>query len=497
MRVVAHPVDGEWPTIEPRDRGWSPALDGALVSGNGAPGVPAGALVVTTGQQPGLFGGPLYTVYKAVAAAALARRLSARWSRPVVPLFWLAGDDHDFAEASTSAWLGSDGALERWRLTPRATDAPQWPMSREVLTSEVEVGLDRLESALPEGKAREHAMRWVRQWWRAGDTVHDAFAGALAELLAPLGIACIDPTRDVFKRAQAPLIAAALQLNGILDAAVAAVPDVGTGIAAGDGASLVFIETPAGRERLVQDGVEFKARRSGERFTQAQLEHLLATEPARFSANVLLRPVVESALLPTVAYVAGPGEMKYLTRQASVLYPLLGVTPQAAVPRWGGTVVDAWADRLLGRLSLSLDDVMADDGRIAQDVLRRDMPATVLPAVERLRDAITKSGRSLAEAGQAIDSVLDRAIDGRVRRLELIVDDLEKVLERHLRRRTDIAYSQYQRLGAALQPGGAPQERVLSVAAMYGRHGMGWLDAATASADAWAAARLETTLVAR
>lgn len=497
MRVVAHPVDGAWPTINARDAGWSSALDGALVSGVGTPTIPTGALVVTTGQQPALFGGPLYTVYKAIAAAALARALAARWSRPVVPLFWLAGDDHDYAEASTAAWLGSDGAVERWHLAPRASDAPQWPMSREVLAAEIDTGLTSLESALPAGDARERAMAWLRRWWRVGDTLHGAFAGSLAELLAPLGIACIDPTREVFKRAQAPLLSAALRLNDALDAAVAAVPEAGTGITAGDGASLVFIETASGRERLMRDGSAFKARRSGERFTLAQLDQLLATEPARFSANVLLRPVVESALLPTVAYVAGPGEMKYLTRQASVLYPLLDVPAQAPVPRWGATVVEAWADRLLGRLNLSLDDVMRDDGRVAREVLRRDMPAAVLPALERLRRAIGESGDEVARGGKVIDSVLDRAIGGRIHRLELIVDDLEKLLERHLRRRTDIVHSQYGRLGAALQPGGTPQERMLSVAAMYGRHGTAWLDAASASADAWASARLETTPVVR
>ncbi len=497
MRIVAHPEVGDWPTIDARDTGWSPALDAALVSCAGAPAIPAGALLVTTGQQPGLFGGPLYTVYKAVAAAAIARALSAQWSRPVVPLFWLAGDDHDYAEASTAAWLGATGVLERWHLTPRAPDAPQWPMSREVLSDDVAVGLAHLEAALPPGNARDQAMAWLRRWWCAGETLHSAYAGSLAELLAPLGIACIDPTCDVFKRAQVPILTTALRLSDELDAAVAAVPDAGTGITGGDGASLVFIETAVGRERLVRDGVGFRARRSGEHFTLTQLERLLASDPVRFSANVLLRPVVESALLPTVAYVAGPGELKYLTRQAGVLYPLLDVQPQVPVPRWGATVVEAWVDRLLARLGLTLDDVMSDDGRIGRDVLRRDMPPAVLPALKRLRDVIGESGHALGRAGQEIDSVLDRAIGGRIRRLELITDDLEKLLERHLRRRTGIAHAQYTRLGAALQPGGAPQERVVSVAAMYGRHGTSWLDAATASADAWASTRLETTPVAR
>lgn len=151
-------------------------------------------------------------------------------------------------------------------------------------------------------------------------TVHAAFAGWAAELLTPLGVACIDPTHPAFKRAQRPLIAAALDRATELDLALAAIHDAGTGIDAGAGATLVFVETDVGRDRLVVDGDGFRGRRSGQRFTRAALHALLESQPTRFSANVLLRPVVESALLPTVAYVAGPGELRYLLRQAAALF---------------------------------------------------------------------------------------------------------------------------------------------------------------------------------
>lgn len=495
MRLFSHPVAASSP-VQPRAASWSPALTAALVQ---APGTEAaiarllspGALAVTTGQQPGLFSGPLYTVHKALAAAALAETLSARWKRPVVPLFWLAGDDHDFAEASTASWLDADGVLREWHLEPRDPAAPQRSMARETLSVEILSGLRSLEQSLPGGPDRDATLAWLRRHYVPGHTMHSAYAGAVAELLAPFGVVCIDPTSEAFKRAQAPLLAEALQRAAELDQALAALPDAETGIAAGDGATLVFYEHDAGRDRLMLDAAGFRGRRTGVQFTRAALLRELEANPERCSANVLLRPVVESALLPTVAYVAGPGEYRYLTRQAATLYPLLGVTPQLPVPRWSGTLVEPWADRLLDRLGLSLEALLDDDGTVGRGILRRDLPDEVPMALAQLRDAINATTHTLTVAGRSIDAVLDRAIATRAQRMTQVASELEKVLERHLRKRGGIAYAQYLRLRGALRPRGLPQERILSGPSFLARHGSAWPAAVREAADGWAA-RIET-----
>ena len=370
LRVVSHPI-GPLPPVTPRADAWRAELDPALIAVPGAEAAyqrlhQPGALVVTTGQQPGLYTGPLYTVHKALAAAALARVLERRWQRPVVPIFWVAGDDHDYTEATNATWLDAAGATVDWALPPRAPNAPQLPMSEELLPVEAIAGLNVLEAALPPGPPREETLAWLRRHYLPGATIHRAYASALAELLAPFGVLCFDPTHLAVKRAQIPLIRAALTRAAEFDSALAALPDAGTGIAAGEGATLVFMGTGVGRDRLLIDGDGFRTRRSGERFTQKQILAVLEKDPSRFSANVLLRPVVESALLPTVAYVAGPGELRYLERQASALYPLLDVPVQVPVPRWSGTVVERWTERLLGRLRVTADAVLGDDGKLCQ-----------------------------------------------------------------------------------------------------------------------------------
>jgi hypothetical protein len=135
LRFVPTPLDAPISLPEPRSGGIEPALSEAFIPSAARDAALArlrqpNALVVTTGQQPGLFTGPLYTVHKALSTAALARVLERQWRRPVVPVFWAAGDDHDFAEASQAAWLDGNGSVVTASLTPRPPDAPLTPMSR-------------------------------------------------------------------------------------------------------------------------------------------------------------------------------------------------------------------------------------------------------------------------------------------------------------------------------------------------------------------------------
>jgi bacillithiol biosynthesis cysteine-adding enzyme BshC len=477
VRLAPRDAAPATPTLQP-----SPAADRLALPG---------ALAVTTGQQPGLFGGPMFVLHKALAARALAARLEAEWQRPVIPVFWLAGDDHDHDEATRTAWWSTEGEVVPWALPPRPRDAPQLPMSREPLGREIAAARDRLAADLPHGPARDEALAWIDRHWRPEATVHGAFRDALQELLTPLGIAMLDATAPAFKREQAPLLRAALARARELDSALAALPEDQGRADAGQGLTLVFLEASAGRDRLVAEDDGFRTRRSNERFSAAAIDRLLSEAPERFSANVLLRPVVEAALLPTVAYVAGPGEYRYLTTQARVLYPFLGIAPQCPVPRWGGTVVDAVSERLLGRLGIDGEQVLADDGRLGRELLRQELPAAFTEALEGLRGAIDHAAGAAQHAGEAIDAVLPRAVESRRRRLQFVAEDLERVMLRHLRKRDDIAWRQYQRLRARLRPLDAPQERVIGVAGALGTWGNAWIEAAAGAADDWASAVLE------
>ena len=455
-----------------------------------------GAMAVTTGQQPGLFTGPLYTVHKALSAAALASLLEERWGRPVVPVFWLAGDDHDFAEASTASWIAADGTLATASLPPRPPDAPLTPMYRTPLGDGVRPALEQLAAGLPTSEFRDATLAWLERHYRPEATVAGSYAGAMAELLGPLGILAFDSTHPDVKRAAAPYLVRALRAARELDtdldrwAERHGVTARTSGITVGDGAALVMVEASLGRDRLVQDGGDFVTRRSRERFDLAAIERIAGQEPTRLSPNVLLRPAIESALLPTVAYLGGPGELRYLDLTPPI-YERLSIPRQLPLPRWSGVIVEARVDRVLEKFGVSLEDLFTPPGALEAQVVRSQLPAAAIEALERLRRALEEEYGAVERAATEIDPTLARPTQA-VRQQALTgTQDIEKKLVQHLKRRQETELGQLSRARTAVAPGGKPQERVLTVAPFLARYGSGLLTELRDAFGAWYRSGLE------
>lgn len=501
MRILPTPFarPDAWP--RPVTGGVDPSLAAAIFAGPGQDSLRAllaepGAMVVTTGQQPALFTGPLYAVHKALSAAALARVLGERWGRPVVPLFWVAGDDHDFAEANHAAWLRPDGALHVETLPDRPAEFDLRPMSQEPLGAGVGASLETLAADLSAFDGGGDVLRWLRAHFRPEQTIGQASGAALAELLAPLGVLCIDGSHAAIKSLGAPLVRRALEdaagIDAALTARAAALEAAGKdpGVSVGDGATLVMLETGPVRDRLVREGAGFVARHGGERFTLAELLELLDREPARFSGNVLLRPVIERAVLPTVAYVAGPGELRYLAL-AEAVYAHLGVERQLPVPRWSGLLVEPRVDRVLAKFGAPLEELTAPGAQLESRVARAHLPPAASAALQRLRDGIALEYANLEAAGAEVDPNLLRPMQGLKGRALEGAAKAEKKLVQHLKRRHQTETAQIERARTAVQPGGRPQERVVTVAPYLARYGHGLLPALLADMTAWYAAALE------
>jgi bacillithiol biosynthesis cysteine-adding enzyme BshC len=456
----------------------------------------ADALVVTTGQQPGLFTGPLYTIYKALSAAALARRLEDRWQRPVQAVFWVAGDDHDFAEASHAAWPAQDGSVTRIALRERDGEAPLTPMYRELLGPEVDSSLERLERELPGSDFKPETMAWVRRHYRPDASLSGSFGNALAELLAPHDVLCFDSTQRSAKREAARHIVRALGLTLDLDRdllqrsreLIAAGSD--PGVPVGDGAALVMLESRLGRDRLIATADGFVTRRSNERFSLGDLQGIAATEPERLSGNVLLRPVLESALLPTVAYLGGPGELRYLAL-ATPIYDRMRVHRQLPVPRWSGILVEPRVDRTLEKYEADLVELLTPAGVLEQRVIRSQMPPELASTFDELRNLIKELYGRIGPVAKTIDPTLQRPVEAAQQHAITESRDLEKRIIGHLKRRQETELGQIERARTAILPDGKPQERVFGIVPFLARYGPGILDQLSDAVDAWYGAALE------
>ncbi|HEX3235609.1 MAG TPA: bacillithiol biosynthesis cysteine-adding enzyme BshC [Gemmatimonadales bacterium] len=502
LRFVPTPiVDGPLERPQPRSNGFDPALapafvpSAALAAGLARLQLP-GAVAITTGQQPGLFTGPLYTIHKALSAAALARLLEREWSRPVVPVFWLAGDDHDFAEASQASWIGGDGSVVTAGLPPRPPEAPLTPMYREPLGPGIVPALERLAADLPASEFRQSTLDWLERHYRPQATVAGSYGGAMAELLAPLDVLCLDSTHLAVKRAMAPHLVRALATAGDLERDLDRhIEALGTtartsGVTVGDGASLVMLEAGLGRDRLVADGPAFVTRRSRERFDLAALQRIAAERPDRLSPNVLLRPVLESVLLPTVAYLGGPGELRYLVLTPPI-YHRLGIERQQPLPRWSGVVVEPRVDRVVEKFGITLAELLEPSGALEARLVRSQLPSEAVEALGSIRAALESGYDRLAHAAATIDPTLTRPIQGVRQQAVAGTQDVEKKLVQHLKRRQETELGQLAKARAAVLPNQKPQERVLTVAPFLARYGPGLLQELAAAIEGWYALALE------
>ncbi|HYK81921.1 MAG TPA: bacillithiol biosynthesis BshC [Gemmatimonadales bacterium] len=454
------------PRVPPRSV--APDVLAGTLPGPGRDRLAAGpVLVVTTGQQPGLFTGPLFTVYKALSALALARRLERERRTPVVPVFWVAGDDHDFAEANHTAFLNTAGDLEPIVLRERAPDAPLVPLAREPCGAEIGRALAALRAGTPDTEFKAGVLAWLERSYRPQATLADAFAVALDALLGPRGLVVLRAYDPSVKRAAAPWLLKALDVT---------LPD---------GYAPLFVEATLGRDRLEHDGTHIVTRRSRERFTREELARIAREAPERLSPNVLLRPALEAALLPTVAYAAGPAELKYLPEAAPLYETLGGVARQEPVPRWSGVIVEARVEKLMERHGFGLEALDGQPGALEARLVRAALPPETAETLAALRRELTERYERLGRGVAAIDPTLARTVESARNAALVGTQEIEKKLVASLKREDETLLRQIARARAAVYPQGEPQERVLTLASFLIRYGPALVDALEHEVARW------------
>jgi len=437
-----------------------------------------GAAAVVTGQQVGLFLGPLYTIYKAASAVVVARTLAAETDTPVVPMFWLQTEDHDLAEIASCGVPGPAGCE---MITAPIEADNRISIAHRLLPAEVADCLDRLGELLGDGGLAQAHLDRLRRHYRAGVPWAAAFAGVLAELFAPEGLVMIDPRDATLAAVAAPVHAYALdQAEPIARAMIAHGAELEragqrTPVHVRPGAPLSFFH-PGGalgpRVRLEPAGDDAFTEVGGGRVHElSALLEALHDEPRRFSTSALLRPIVQDTLLPTVAYVGGPAEVAYFA-QLAPLYRAFDRQPPLVVPRARFRITDARTRKLLERLGLSVGDAELPEAELLGR-LRPPGPERVEPAEisRRLLEPFAAAHRELAaalgDAGPQIARALARTRGSVERSIQKLATKVERVRLYADAERVDAI----RRLRALLAPDGAPQERRLGLAGLAARIG--------------------------
>ncbi|HUF76706.1 MAG TPA: bacillithiol biosynthesis cysteine-adding enzyme BshC [Longimicrobiales bacterium] len=443
--------------------------------------VEEGGYMVTTGQQPGLFGGPLYNVSKALTAARLAEALEARLGKPVVTLFWVSSEDHDWEEACHADVIGVDNELHRVEVAaPDPGVTP--PIHRIRLRNGSAEAVSEFLGYLPKTDFSEEYFTLLREAFGPDRTLADGFHTTLQHLVGRFGVFFTDGVLPALKQASLPVLLAELdraeELEAVLRASASAIEDAGYTLQVPilEGGVNLFLEGPAGRERLYREAGGYRLRTSGERLSGDDVRARVAEDPSVLSPNVLLRPVIESTLFPTLAYVGGPGEMAYFA-QLRDYFQAHGVAMPVIHPRWAATPIESKIRKVLDKFGLQPDTLRRPFHEVAGDVAREEMPAEVRAALGKLRGSI---GSGLVELTKAVGAV-DKTLAGPVQQVGsqayAALDDLEKKIVQAMKRESEIGLGQLEKAQIHLYPLGKPAERVQSPFYYLSRYGGAVLDA--------------------
>jgi bacillithiol biosynthesis cysteine-adding enzyme BshC len=435
----------------------------------------AGAVAIVTGQQVGLFSGPVYTLYKAISAIGTAEQLTRRGVE-AVSVFWLATEDHDLAEVNHSFWNTREG-LSRYEMPSREEDA-----GKRVGNVPLGVAIEEVVAAAGQslqGAFADGILRMLRESYTPDANYGSAFGRLLAKLLAGRGIIFLNPLDRRLHRLAVPVFQKAIANAEALSAALL---ERSKQLEAGGfhaqvkvtrETTLLFCDVAGRREPIQRKNGNFAAGKKA--FSRDELLAAIEARPEDFSPNALLRPVMQDTLLPTAAYIGGPAEVAYLAQSQVVYGEILGRMP-AILPRASFTVVEAPLAHLLAKYELDMHDFF-----LGRQHLRAKMEAKFLPP--GLADQFEKDGaalRALLEGYKAqlekLDPTLRGVVESAQEKMLYQFDKLKGKVSRAENMRSGILDRHEKLLLDSIYPNRGLQERTLCALPFLAERGLEFLD---------------------
>jgi bacillithiol biosynthesis cysteine-adding enzyme BshC len=428
--------------------------------------------VVITGQQAGLFGGPLFTLLKALTAMRLAAEVEQTHGVPVVPVFWIDAEDHDWAEVSGCTVLDQDLEARLVRLHD-LPGAGERPVARLVLDTGISTAIDALAAALPDTEFRADLIAGLRRAYQPGFGMAEAFGRWLEAVLGPHGLVVYDSSdpsakplaRDIFTREIAEPGKTAELAARAGEALIAR--GYHAQVTPQEGAISLF-HLDASREAIKASGAH--ATIGEQATTLAALAAEASAAPDHFSPNVLLRPLVQDAIFPTICYVAGPNELAYLG-QLRDIYAHFGIAMPLMYQRATATLVDSATLRFLGKYGLPLTALQPQDEKVLNDLLASQLPPTVEEALTGVSAMVEARMTALAGVVTQIDPTLEGTVRTTLGKMQHELHTLHNKVIQAAKRKDETLRRQFQRAQALTFPSGHPQEREIGFVWFLNRYG--------------------------
>lgn len=428
-----------------------------------------GTVAIVSGQQVGLFGGPAYTLYKALTALKLAQQLTEN-GIPAVPIFWLATEDHDLAETD-HCWIFGPDRRPR-RIGARVRGMAGQPVGSMVLDS---VPLDELKETLQGLPFAAEVVERVAAAYQPGRTMGEAFRLLLSGLLGDRGLLFLDPMDPQIREIAAPLLLDAFQKA---DALGDAILSRDSALKAAGYHSQVLFEPQSSLFLRLENNRRLALRRhEGAYFHESRRYELaeLASNPAALSPNALLRPVMQDYLLPTAAYIGGPAEIAYFAQSEVLYHALLGRMP-VILPRSGFTLLDERAYKMLDRFDLTLLDCFQPESQLREKIAAKLLPANLQSLFDAAGASVQDSTEQLRAALEGFDPTLAVAMQKSGVKMRFQLDKMRGKAAREALRREQRATEGAARLSGLLYPERHLQERLYSFLPFLAVHGFELID---------------------
>ena len=439
-----------------------------------------GTIAIVTGQQVGLFSGPAYTVYKALTAIKAARELSAR-GIPAVPVFWLATEDHDFAEVDHVWVFGGDLQPVKIRTNGPAANGSH-PVGGIALQ---DIPIEELRSALAGLPFADDAVAMIERTYTPGATMGSAFAAFIKELFGAYGLLLIDPMERSLRGIAAPLmqLQAVERMPELIDALMSRSKEL---IDRGYHAQ-VLVDKTTSLAFLLKDGQRIALRQSNGEFSTGRhnfSSEELAARAADLSPNALLRPVVQDYLLPTAAYIGGPAELAYFAQSQVIYSKLLGRQP-AALPRAFFTLLDERSHKRVLRYRLNPTDLFGGESALHRAIAAQLVPEQLRRRLEDTKATFSNALDDLDGDLRHFDITLAGALATSRRKIEYQVGKIARKTAAQIMARDQQAINDAKSLNGLVFPEKHLQERLYSIIPFIAKFGPGLVD------EIYSAVRLE------
>lgn len=432
-----------------------------------------GSVAVFSGQQAVLFGGPLLIMIKALTLVKSAAELTQKLNRPVIPIFWIAGDDHDFDETNHTLVLNKQ--------TDEVTVSYQTRPETELPTSEIKISdaeeLNRAKSqykdALGESEFTPELYKLIDQAYKPGETIVSAFGKLMAGLTAQLGLVLFNPGDAEVKKLSIGFFKSVVERQDALHDTTSKTNSqiLQSGyqlqVEKSEQSTHLFYNLN-GRKPVLRDGGKFKV--SDKTFSKAELLQLIEKESDKFSPDVLTRPVFQSYLFPVVSQRGGPAEIAYLA-QSGGIFELFNLPAPVYKSRPSATFVEKHFEKMISEYKIRFEDLTGDIEQVINGVLAKSFPADLENNFAALKSRIAEEFESFKAEAVKFDPALEGFSEQTFGKMDFALKNLEsKVFASHKKKSQDVRNRIY-RLWHALFPNRALQERSVNIGYFISKYG--------------------------